>query len=118
MPELTRVLSEEDLRARARTNQLDLSANMALLSTVREQQGAGGIVTLGEDEKQRTEKRRLSLAGKQQGYALTWRKADPGQLRFVLAEEGQPAPGSRTRRPQAEQQMESTGGEGVMTAEM
>ena len=96
MPELTRVLSEEDLRARARTNQLDLSAYMALLSTVR-QQGVGGIVTLGEDEQQRTEKRRLSLAAKQQGYKLTWRTADPGQLRFVLAEPGAPTPGSRRR---------------------
>src|SRR3712207_435190 len=103
MPELTRVLSEEDLRARARANQLDLSAYMELLSTVREQNGVGGVVTLSDDEQQRTEKRRLSLAAKQQGARLIWRRSDPGQLRFVLAEEGQPAPGSRTRRPRAQQ---------------
>ena len=114
MPELTRVLTEEDLKARVRTSQLDLSSYMELLSTVK-QQGVGGIVTLGEDEQQRTEKRRLSLAAKQQGYNLTWRRSDPGQLRFVLAEEGQRAPGSRQRRTPADQQVEQLVADAVMT---
>ena len=117
MPELTKVLTEEDLRARGRMSQLDLSPYLELLSTVR-QQGVGGIVTLGEDENQRAEKRRLSLASKQQGYRLIWRSSPPRQLRFVLAEEGQPAPGGRPRRRQEEQQTEQLAGERAMTAEM
>ena len=97
MPELTKVLTEEDLRAPGRMSQLDLSPYLELLSTVK-QQGVGGIVTLGEGESQRTEKRRFSLASKQQGYRLIWRSSPPRQLRFVLAEEGQPAPGGRRRQ--------------------
>ena len=104
MPELTKVLTEEDVRARGRMSQLDLSPYLELLSTVR-QQGVGGIVTLGEAENQRAEKRRLSMAAKQQGLNLTWRRAaEPRQLRFVLAEEGQPRPGGRARRTRAAQQ--------------
>ena len=87
---------------------------LELLSTVK-QQGVGGIVTLGEEESQRTEKRRLSIASKQQGYRLIWRRSEPRQLRFVLAEEGQRAPGSRQRRTPADQQVEQLVAEAVMT---
>ena len=80
---------------------------VAIIDTVRQQGGIGGMVTLGADEKQRTEKRRLSLAAKEQGYDLTWRRSEPDQLRFVLAAPGQPAPGSRRRRPPAARQDES-----------
>ena len=102
MPELTRVLTVDDFRRRAPTGQLDLSDYLAIMETVRQQGGRGGTVTLGADEQQRTEKRRLSLAAKAQGYNLTWRKSAPGELRFVLAEPGQPSPGSRRRRTPAE----------------
>jgi hypothetical protein len=114
MPQLTRVLTEADLTTGARLSHIDLAPYLALLSTVLEQ-GVGGIVTLGAGEQQRTEKRRLSVAAQQQGYTLTWRKgADPGQLRFVLAREGQPAPGGRKRRTRTEQQLAAIAGEGAM----
>ena len=103
MPELTKVLTADDLTRRAPAGQLDLSDYLTIIDTVRQQGGRGGTVTLGADEQQRTEKRRLSLAAKAQGYNLTWRRSEPGQLRFVLAEPGQPAPGSRRRRTPAEQ---------------
>ena len=108
MPELTSVLTEEDLRRRGATQRQDLTPYMSLLDEIREGNGVGGVVTLSEGEQQRTEKRRLSLAARQRGYSLTWRRAaEPRQLRFVLAEEGQPTPGGRARRTRAAQQ--STG---------
>ena len=70
MPQLARVLTEEDLRARTRQSHLDLAPYLELIDTVR-QNGVGGIVTLGEGENQRAEKRRLSMAAKQQGCELT-----------------------------------------------
>ena len=118
MPELTRVLSEEDLARRGGMPRLDLSTYIDLLDAVRAQNGVGGVLTLGEGESQRTEKRRLSIAAKQQGYTLNWRRSEPGQLRFVLATEGQRAPGSRPRRPPADEQREALGEENAMTAEL
>ncbi len=98
MPQLARVLREEDLRGSGNTARMDLTPYIGLLETVRSQDGLGGMLTLDEGESQRTEKRRLSIAAKQQGYKLQWRKSQPGELRFVLAQDGQPMPGSRTRR--------------------
>jgi hypothetical protein len=110
MPELAKVLTTEDLSRRSAVSRLDLSAYLSLIDAVRRQRGVGGEVTLNEGESQRTEKRRLSLAAKEQGYRLVWRRAPPGQLRFVLAEEGQPVPGGRPRRVQAPApQPEATG---------
>ncbi len=100
MPQLARVLREDDLRGGGQTSRMDLTPYIGLLETVRAQEGLGGMLTLDEGESQRTEKRRLSIAAKQQGYKLQWRKAGPGELRFVLAEDGQPMPGSRKRREQ------------------
>ena len=97
MPELAKVLSEEDLsRSRAPTP-LDLQAYVSIIDSVREQGGVGGLILLSEGESQRTEKRRLSLAAKQEGYDLTWRKAPTGQLRFVLSRPGERVPGGRER---------------------
>ena len=101
MPQLARVLREEDLRGGATTSRMDLTPYIGLLETVRSQDGLGGQLTLDEGESQRTEKRRLSIAAKQQGYKLQWRKSRPGELRFVLAQDGQPMPGSRKRREQS-----------------
>ena len=118
MPALTQVLTEEDLARRSAPQRQDLSAYLRLLDQIRAQQGLGGVVTLDEGEHQRTEKRRLSLAAKQQGYGLTWRRAAaPRQLRFVLAEAGQPTPGGRQRRPRTAPQMAALAGEGALTAE-
>ena len=103
MPQLARVLREDDLRGGGHTSRMDLTPYIGLLETVRAQDGLGGMLTLEEGESQRTEKRRLSIAAKQQGYKLQWRKSGPGELRFVLAQDGQPMPGSRKRRePPAE----------------
>src|SRR5687767_5384035 len=99
MPQLVTVLTPEDMRRRDAMTRLDLSAYLALIDAVRRQSGVGGEVTLAEGEQQRTEKRRLSIAAKEQGYRLIWRRAPAGQLRFVLAEAGQPVPGGRPRRP-------------------
>ena len=98
MPQLARVLREEDLRGGTNATRMDLTPYIGLLETVRSQDGLGGMLTLDEGESQRTEKRRLSIAAKQQGYKLQWRKSSPGELRFVLAQGGQPMPGSRKRR--------------------
>ena len=98
MPELAKVLSQEDLIRQRPTAGLDMEAYRDILTQVREQGGVGGLVILNEGESQRTEKRRLSVAAKQEGYDLTWRKAPEGQLRFVLSQPGERAPGSRGRR--------------------
>ncbi len=98
MPQLARVLREDDLRSSANASRMDLTPYIGLLETIRAQDGLGGMLTLDEGENQRAEKRRLSIAAKQQGYKLTWRKSQPGELRFVLAQDGQPTPGSRKRR--------------------
>ena len=97
MPELARVLTQEDLRRAEPGSRLDLSPYLAIIDEVAGG-GVGGLLTLDEGENQRAEKRRLSTAAKQRGYELTWRKTDPGELRFVLARPGELRPGGRPRR--------------------
>lgn len=115
MPELTRVLMSVDLERKQSAAGLELAPYLALLTSIHAQGGVGADVRLAEGESQRTEKRRLSVAAKQQGYELTWRKAPSGTLRFVLAEVGQPAPDARRRRPPAEIQAEQTTIDAIMT---
>jgi hypothetical protein len=98
MPTLTKILTDEDVQHQNRMQRIDLTPYLATLDAVREQAGVGGILTLSEGESQRTEKRRMSTAAKARGLHLTWRSSQPGQLRFVVAENGQRAPGSRARR--------------------
>ena len=98
MPQLTKVITEEELTRRQPAGGIDLSAYMDIIDSIREQGGVGGSLSLSQDENQRAEKRRMSVAAKERGLKLVWRKAPDGQLRFVLAEEGQPAPGSRRRQ--------------------
>jgi hypothetical protein len=97
MPQLTRVLTADDLRRAAAGSRMDLTPYLAIIDETA-QGGVGGEVQLGEGESQRTEKRRLSLAAKAQGYDLTWRRAPTGELRFVLYRPGEPRPGGRQRR--------------------
>lgn len=104
MPQLDKVLTVDDLERRHAARVLDLNSYFELLDTVREHGGVGATLTLSEGESQRTEKRRLSIAAKEWGYDLVWRKAPEGQLRFVLAEVGQRPPDARHRRQQEEQQ--------------
>ena len=93
---------------------IDLTPYLRLIDGVLEQGGVGAVLSLEEGEQQRTQKRRLSLAAKERGYRLVWRTAPPGQLRFVLARPGEPAPGGR-RRTTAERQAERTAVQAVMT---
>ena len=106
MPELAQVLTETDLKRGRAASQADLTPYIDIIDTLREQGGVGGVLSLDEGESQRTVKRRMSIAAKERGYQLTWRKAPEGQLRFVLAEPGQPTPGGRPRRARSEQQSE------------
>ena len=118
MPELTAVLSEADLRRRGAVAQTDLTPYMDILDTLREQGGVGGVLRLTEGESQRTVKRRMSIAAKERGYELTWRKPQDGQLKFVLAQPGQPVPGSRKRRTPVERHEEQTAVEAIMTEDV
>lgn len=97
MPELVTVLTPESFQ-RERAAGPDLAPYRAIINQVREEGGVGGVIKLEEGESQRTEKRRMSVVAKQEGYDLTWRTSPPGTLRFVLARPGEPAPGSRPRR--------------------
>lgn len=98
MPELTKVLTEADVSAGRARSVMDLAPYLDIIDKITQQQGVGGELTLSDNESQRTEKRRLSLAAKQRGLRLTWRKSQKGELRFVLAAPGQQAPGGRRRR--------------------
>ena len=98
MPQLVKVITEEELARRQPAGGIDLSTYMDIIDSIREQGGVGGALSLAEDENQRAEKRRMSVAAKERGVTLVWRKAPERQLRFVLAEEGKPAPGSRQRK--------------------
>ena len=104
MPQLARVLTQDDMSRREAGSRMDLTPYLDIIQQVRSG-GVGGEVELGDDESQRTEKRRLSIAAKQLGQELTWRRAGNGALRFVLSEPGGSRPGGRPRRtkePQAE----------------
>ena len=70
---------------------------------------------LDEGETQRTVKRRMSIAAKERGYQLIWRKAPEGQLRFVLAAPGEASPDGRRRRTSGEQQTEQVAIDAIMT---
>ncbi len=98
MPQLTKVLSESDVTAQRARPVMDLAPYLEIVERIIHQGGVGGEVSLTNNESQRTEKRRLSLAAKQRGYKLTWRKSPRGQLRFVLSAPGEQAPGGRRRR--------------------
>lgn len=99
MPKLTKVLTEAELTSARAPAAMDLTPYLNIVDDIVRQGGVGGELALSPDESQRTEKRRLSLAAKQRGYKLTWRKSPPGKLRFVLSAPGEPAPGGRRRRP-------------------
>lgn len=98
MPDLTKVLSESDLRAARARPIMDLTPYLQIIDSIVSEGGVGGEVKLRQGESQRTEKRRLSLAAKQRGVKLTWRKSPPAVLRFVLSAPGQQPPGGRRRR--------------------
>ncbi len=98
MPQLVRVLKEEDLRSQRASVGLDLGRYLEIIDSIIEQGGVGGEIALQEGENQRTEKGRLTRAAKQRGMKLTWRKPRNGVLRFVLSSMGAPPPDGRRRR--------------------
>ena len=112
MPTLAKVLTADDLRAGARQTHIDLSEYYELIDAVCRQAGHGGIITLGDGESQRTEKRRLSIAAKERGLKLTWRKSAPGELRFVLSDPASRPPDGRRRRGPADGQQAQRRGRG------
>jgi hypothetical protein len=98
MPSLSKVLQQEDMARSGQVSQIDLSPYIHIIESIRTNGGVGGEVTLQADESQRAEKRRLTLAAKQVGTNLTWRKGADGVLKFVLNAPGEPVPGGRARR--------------------
>jgi hypothetical protein len=98
VPQLVRILKEEDLRSQRAPTGLDLGRYLEIIDAIVEQGGVGGEITLQEGEAQRTEKGRLTRAAKQRGLKLTWRKPRNGVLRFVLSSLGAPPPDGRRRR--------------------
>ena len=119
MPQLTMVISEDELQRRATTTGgIDMTPYMDILDQVRERGGVGAVLRLGAGENQRSEKRRLSVAAKERGYDLTWRKSAPRELRFVVAGPGEPTPGGRTRWAPAEVAAEQTTIDAVMTPDV
>jgi hypothetical protein len=115
MPQLTRVLTTEDLSRANRPSGLDLSEYTRMIEQVQAEGGVGGVLVVGDEESQRTAKRRLSLAAKASGCTLIWRKSVPGELRFVLAVPGEPVPGSRQRRAPTDVQPEQAIIDAVLT---
>jgi hypothetical protein len=98
MPKVTKILTDADLSAARARPVMDLTPYLEIVDAIGKQGGVGAEVNLAPGESQRTEKRRLSLAAKQRGLKLTWRKSGAGELKFVLASEGEQAPGGRRRR--------------------
>ena len=109
MPELARVLAEEDLKRGALGSHVDLAPYLAIVDEVASG-GVGGLLALEDGESQRAAKRRMSLAAKERGYELTWRKSGTGELRFVLARPGEMRPGGRQRRAPSSGNAASAGG--------
>lgn len=102
MPQITRVLTAEDLAGRGKSgNGLDLTPYIDMVEQILTDGGVGGEVDLAPDERMRTEKGRLTRAAKARDRRLVWRKAPQGQLRFVLATPGAEVPGGRPRRKPA-----------------
>lgn len=71
MPQLTQVITAEELERKQRSAGMDLTPYREIITRIREEGGVGGTLVLGEGERQRTEKRRMSAAAKQEGYDLT-----------------------------------------------
>ncbi len=71
----------EKLRNR-RSAKVDLSEYLGFLGSMRP--GDWGVITLEEGDSQRTVKRRLTTASKQQGKQVRYRKGDDGQIVFEV----------------------------------
>lgn len=113
-PELIRVLARDDWRQPKARARLDLTPYLAIIDEVTSV-GAGGHLVLAQGENRRAEKRRMSLAAKERGYELTWRKAEDRSLRFVLARLGEIRPGG-PRKLRVSETAARTGGRSRQTS--
>lgn len=84
MPILQKVISETDLHSASAPAGDYLAPYADIIEQIVNERGVGGALTLSKGESQRVEKRRLSVAAKQAGHTLKWRKSAAGTLRFVL----------------------------------
>ncbi|MCL4544813.1 MAG: hypothetical protein M1118_09505 [Chloroflexi bacterium] len=83
MPKLVKKLSSADFRRRSTSaTRVDLAPYLEILSGLAE--GDGAEVQLDPNELQRVVKRRFSMAATQHGFAMKWRTAPDGHLRFQL----------------------------------
>ena len=106
MPEWERELNPEDIERRAPTpKEGELKPYMAIIDNAKQTTIRGGVVKLLPEDKQRTVKRRLSVAARQQGFNLTWRKSPvEGRLLFVLTQGDETPPGVTKRGPRKKTQ--------------
>jgi hypothetical protein len=98
MVKLGKVISLNDLAARKKRPVMDYSAYFFMIEQIIKDSGCGGMADLDEGDNARTERRRLSLAAKQLGYNLAWRKSEPKTLKFVIWKDGEKRPGGRRKK--------------------
>lgn len=75
-------VSEVEALKKRRVSRLDLSAYATYVNALAP--GEWGVVTLEEGEKQRTIKRRLTVAAKHQGKEMRYRKDGEGRIVFEV----------------------------------
>jgi hypothetical protein len=95
MPKLIASRSAEEFKTQIRASNIDLSFYIDELQELQTDGKVEGTWELLEEETQRVEKRRFTVAAKQMGLATAWKTAPEGELRLVLAPIGEPLPGSR-----------------------
>jgi hypothetical protein len=95
MPKLIASRGAEELRSQARASNIDLSFYIGELQELQKDGKVEGTWELLEGETPRVEKRRFTLAAKQIGLTTAWKTSAEGEVRLVLAPEGEPLPGSR-----------------------
>jgi len=84
MPNFRRLTAEQiaALRSRGRPSAVDLTEYTEFLQGL--DVGDGGEVTLGNDEKQRTVKRRLTRAATRANKRLRYRRSEGNAIRFEV----------------------------------
>jgi hypothetical protein len=83
MPKFEKLTASEVERLKKRRNATqDLSAYLSYLDTLKS--GDWGALTLEQGETQRAIKRRLTMASKQKGIILRYKKGDEGRIIFEV----------------------------------
>jgi hypothetical protein len=104
MPKLIASRGPEELRKQARTLHVDLSFYLNELQELQREGKVEGTWELLKDEKQRMEKRYFTMAARELGLGIAWKKAGEREIRLVVAPAGEPLPGSREWRRNAVQE--------------